>query len=157
MRRGGSGLGASDLVGCWQLSQLWSKGSARPAAGSALLLRALGARLEISAAGDDLVLCNAVRLGPLELRFRGPGWLVGSRPLLQFQFRTLEISLTGRILLRRTLLDPPARRMPFFALICRHPSGWLAARGRGGGLALWQLPATAAWAPDSQSAPAQLP
>jgi len=31
------------------------------------------------------------------------------------------------------------KRMPFFALIARDPSGWLAARGRGGGLALWDL------------------
>jgi hypothetical protein len=30
------------------------------------------------------------------------------------------------------------RLMPFFALIARDSNGWLAARGRGGGLALWQ-------------------
>jgi hypothetical protein len=155
-RRGGSGLGASDLHGVWELDQLWPKGSVRPAAFSALLLRGLHARLEISADGDGLALCNAVRLGPLELRFRGPGWLVGSRPLLQFLFRSLEISLAGRIVLRRSLPDPPAQRMPFFALIARHPCGWLAARGRGGGLALWQLRAPAGGALGSEPAPPQV-
>lgn len=138
VRRDGSGLVVADLDGTWQLRQLWPRGGDRPAAFTALLLRGLQARLEIRAAGNDLLLCNAVTLGPLELCFRGPGWLSGRRPLLQFLFRSLEISLAGRPLLCRTLADPPARRLPFFALIARHPHGWLAARGRGGGLALWQ-------------------
>jgi hypothetical protein len=34
--------------------------------------------------------------------------------------------------------------MPFFALIARNSNGWLAARGRGGGLALWILKADTA-------------
>jgi hypothetical protein len=80
-----------------------------------------------------------VNLGPLELRFRGTGRLVGRRPLLQFSFQELQLSLGGLVLLRRTLPELPPQRLPFFALIARDPSGWLAARGRGGGLALWRL------------------
>ena len=75
----------------------------------------------------------------LELRFRGVGRLLGSRPLLQFSFQELQLSLGGRVLLHRALPEPAPQRLPFFALIARDPSGWLAARGRGGGLALWRL------------------
>ena len=139
-RRGGSGLAGADLQGCWLLDQVWPKGGERPAALSNALLRGLGARLEIHA-GDAgaLMLSNAVRLGALELRFHGPGRLVGSRPLLEFRFESLVLSLADRPLLRRSLPPPQPRRLPFFALIARSPEGWLAARGRGGGLALWRL------------------
>jgi hypothetical protein len=141
-RRGGSGLSAADLQGCWLLDQVWAKGGERPAAFSNALLRGLGARLEIHASEDGaLTLNNAVRLGALELRFHGPGRLVGSRPLLEFQFESLVLSLAGRPLLRRSLPPPQPRRLPFFALIARSPEGWLAARGRSGGLALWRLEA----------------
>lgn len=139
VRRGGSGLRAADLEGRWLLDQVWPKGSERPASFSAALLRGLGACLEIGCGEDALTLSNAVRLGALELRFRGPGRLVGARPLLEFQFDSLELSLAGRTLLRRALPAPPPKRRPFFALIARGPEGWLAARGRGGGLALWRL------------------
>ena len=51
-RRSGTGLAAADLQGCWQLDQVWPKGSRRPASFSALLLRGLAARLEIGPGGD---------------------------------------------------------------------------------------------------------
>lgn len=86
-----------------------------------------------------LAVSNAVRIGALELRFCGRGRLEGRRPLLSFAFTELRLSLGGRLLLQRHLPAPSPRRMPFFALIARDPSGWLAARGRGGGLALWRL------------------
>lgn len=140
-RQTSSGIRAADLEGCWLLDQVWPQRSDRPAKFSNALLRGLGARLEISPhdLGEELALGNAVRLGALELRFQGRGRLVGSRPLLQFQFDALELSLAGRTLLRRSLPPPQPRRLPFFALIARGPEGWLAARGRGGGLALWRL------------------
>jgi hypothetical protein len=144
VRHGGTGLQATDLEGSWLLDQVWPKGSDRPSSFSAALLRGLAARLEIGRDGDALAMGNAVRLGALELRFRGPGRLVGARPLLEFRFDSLELSLAGRTLLRRSLPAPASRRMPFFALIARGPEGWLAARGRGGGLALWRLGAGAA-------------
>ncbi len=139
MRRGGTSLVASDLQGTWLLDQVWPKGSERPSSFSAALLRGLRATLEMRLDEGVLMLCNSVRLGALELRFRGPGQLVGSRPLLQFRFESLELTLAGQRLLRRALPAPAPQRMPFFALIGRSPEGWLAARGRGGGLALWRL------------------
>lgn len=139
VRQGGTGLQPEDLQGCWLLDQVWPKGSDRPSSFSAAVLRGLGARLEIRLEQGELVLRNSVRLGAVELSFQGPGRLVGSRPLLQFQFETLSLTLASRQLLNRSLAAPALQHLPFFALISRAPQGWLAARGRGGGLALWRL------------------
>lgn len=147
VRRCGTGLMASDLEGTWSLDQVWAKGSDRPSSFNAALLRGLQATLEIRLQQGGLMLRNAVRLGALELSFRGPAQLVGTRPLLQFHFESLELSLFGRSLLRRPLPVPAPQRLPFFALIARAQQGWLAARGRGGGLALWRL------APGSEAMP----
>jgi len=159
-RREGSGLGPADLTGSWRLERIWSKGSQRPAGLSAALLRGLAARLQLAAAdaaepdaqrscNGDLRISNSVRLGPLELRFEGTARLQGRRPLLLFGFERLLLRLAGRVLLERPLATPEPRRTPFFALIAAErpepggpgapagASGWLAARGRGGGIALW--------------------
>jgi hypothetical protein len=138
-RRSGSGVEADALQGCWQLQLVWPKGQQRASAFSGWLLRGLSARLEIGVDPEGLLLSNAVNLGAVELRFRGRGRLEGKRPLLLFSFEQLQLSLGGWRIVERTLPAPAPQRMPFFALIHRDPSGWLAARGRGGGLALWQL------------------
>ncbi|MEA5392413.1 hypothetical protein VB738_14210 [Cyanobium gracile UHCC 0139] len=146
-RRDGTGLTTADLVGCWRLEQIWNKGSRQPASAAAALLRGLAARLRLSAAGADsedggLRLANSVRLGALELRFEGVGRLEGRRPLLVFSFERLLLVLGGRVLIERALPQPDPLRRPFFALIAAEHHGWLAARGRGGGLALWLLEGT---------------
>ncbi|WP_398325165.1 hypothetical protein [Vulcanococcus sp.] len=138
-RRSGSGVQPDALQGCWQLQLVWPKGQQRASAFSGWLLRGLSARLEIGVDPEGLLLSNAVNLGAVELRFRGRGRLEGKRPLLLFSFEQLQLSLGGWRIVERTLPAPAPQRMPFFALIHRDPSGWLAARGRGGGLALWRL------------------
>jgi len=139
-RRQGSAISATDLIGCWQLQTLWPKGQRNADALSGWLLRCLGACLEISLDDDKrLRLRNAVNLGTLALQFSGPGDLQGRRPLLNFHFDQIRLTLGTITLLQRPLPAPAANRQPFFALIHRNPSGWLAARGRGGGLALWTL------------------
>lgn len=149
-RQGGSGLESGDLAGLWWLHQVWSRGQRQPSPLAGGALRALGASLRIASgpepgaeAGPDkragLELTNAVRLGPLELRFQGPGWLEGQRPLLRFQFDRLEIRAGQWLLLQRSLPAPDPRRGAFFALIATGADRrWLAARGRSGGLALWR-------------------
>jgi hypothetical protein len=158
-RRQGTGLVAADLIGIWRLQLVWPRQGGEPSGPSSALLRGLGARLEInatevpSAALDTprpgsasapglgeggLGLVNAVRLGPLELRFEGRARLAGSRPLLWFGFDQLQLRFGNQVVLQRSLPPAAAQRQPFFALIGKGP-GWLAARGRGGGLALWQL------------------
>ena len=139
-RQQGSGISVPDVVGCWQLQTLWPKGQSNANALSGWLLRSLGACLDISLDDDKgLRLRNAVNLGPVALQFSGPGTLQGRRPLLNFHFEQVRLTLGAITLLQRSLPAPAAKRRPFFALIHRDSSGWLAARGRGGGLALWTL------------------
>lgn len=161
-RRHGSGMGAATLEGEWVLERLWSRrGVEQP--GTAALLRSLRASLTIQRqrqleAGSGLLLRNSVDLGPLSLQFTGPGWLTGTRPLLRFRFERLALCWGERELWHSALPAPAQRAMPFFALIACERSatpaqepdadpaleqagdqGWLAARGRGGGLAAWRL------------------
>jgi hypothetical protein len=153
-RQLGSGISADQLVGEWRLDQLWSKREASPQEGAAALLRGLQACLAIElreahrgGSGDTpngLQLRNSVQLGPVQLRFLGPGELRGRRPLLVFRFSLWQLVWGERVLASGQLAEPAPRRQPFFALIAcsaaANESGtaWLAARGRGGGLALWR-------------------
>lgn len=162
----GSGISTAQLVGAWRLDQLWSKQEAQRQEGVAALLRGLQACLaiELGDAGEPapllpsssapsssapsgsgpLQLRNSVQLGPVQLRFLGPGALRGRRPLLVFHFRRWQVLWGERVLASGQLTAPAPQRQPFFALIaCQatdngHGTAWLAARGRGGGLALWQ-------------------
>ncbi len=140
-RSQGSGLTATDLEGSWLLSQLWSRQQARPLAAAALL-RPLAATLELHPSSDGAVaVTNSVQLGRLQLRFDGAGTLRGRRPLLVFWFERLQLRWGERVLLQKALQRPEPRALPFFALIATGRQGdgaWLVARGRGGGLALWQ-------------------
>jgi hypothetical protein len=141
-RREGTGLTSRDLIGRWQLHTVWPKGTARPAAFNSSLLRGLGAALAFTpldtAPNAPLRITNTVSLGRLELSFVGQAELSGRRPLLRFHFEWLRLRLGERLLFERGLPRPEERRRPFFALIGIGPQGgWLAARGRGGGLALW--------------------
>lgn len=141
-RKLGSAIDASSLCGSWWLDQLWSRRQAQLLQRPAALMRALAACLEISLESGHLVLRNSISLGAISLRFCGHGQLHGKRPLLKFSFDRLQLCWGERVLLQRSLPQPAAKKMPFFALIAleRQPEkGWLAARGRGGGLALWCL------------------
>lgn len=126
-RRLGSGLGRAALIGSWRLERIWSKGSLRPAAFGAALLRGLAARLQLApddradVGGETMRMVNSVRLGALELRFDGVGRLQGRRPLLVFSFDRLRLLLGGRVLIERALPPPDPLRRPFFALIAAEP------------------------------------
>lgn len=153
-RTRGSGVGAGALPGRWRLQRVWPRRGGPPQATASALLRALDACLEIGEPGPDgtLPLRNSVALGPLELRFAGEGQLTGRRPLLRFWFQRWQLQLAGRPWLGGALARPAERSLPFFALIGLgraagdgaaaaggvEGSDWLAARGRGGGLALWE-------------------
>ena len=147
----GTGLDAEELLGPWQLVQTWTKGQNQPAAASSWLLRSLAAQLRITAGPSpgQLRLANRVCLGAFSLEFSGQGQLKGRRPLLVFWFDRLQLTLGSIALVDRAISKPETTKLPFFALIGRGNKAdgqgtaarqWLAARGRGGGLALWCLP-----------------
>ena len=138
-RQQGSGIHPDRLEGHWTLQSTWSRSGDRPAPGTDLLLRSLGACLQLAWIDGAFTMINQVNLGSLRLRFQGEARVEGRRPLLLFSFRSVELSCAGITLLHRTIPQPSPQRTPFFALIAMAPDGlWLTARGRGGGLALWQ-------------------
>lgn len=95
---------------------------------------------------------NQVRLGALCLRFDGPAWYVGKKNLLVFDFTQIRLSLFDRTLYRGGFrsgisqaqasqdgqeFEPRSiAKLPFFAFFLVTEE-FIAARGRGGGLALW--------------------
>ena len=134
----GTRLDATALQGCWQLHQTWSRRGTAPPGLSITLLRALRACLVLEKRDQDLTIANQVSLGPVRLRFDGTATLQGRRPLLNFQFSSMRLQIGSLTLLNQTLPTPAAQRQPFFALIAQGSErGWLCARGRGGGLAVW--------------------
>lgn len=140
-RHRGSGLGLEGICGSWKVWQIWDRRN-KPLPLSGRTLRALDGTLEIQSTGEgQLALVNSVTCGLLRVCFTGPGELKLKRPLLVFHFNTIQLRLAGRPIVSGRLPAPPERKEPFFALIAtgNTTSGltWLAARGRGGGLALW--------------------
>ena len=143
-RRTGLSVKASQLSARWNLDQVFDRKGRSGGAGQSAILRAIGACLILEHQNEDksnttLLVSNQVRLGPMVLRFEGDGALVGQRPLLQFSFKTLVIKFGERTVHQQQISPLPAAKMPFFALIkIDNHQGFLAARGRGGGLALWK-------------------
>jgi hypothetical protein len=89
---------------------------------------------------------NRACLGSLQLKFTGPCRFSPRKNLLIFDFTNLDIQLFGRTLYRgqirsqkyaaQSFTDTPVAKLPFFAFFWANSEG-IAARGRGGGVALW--------------------
>jgi hypothetical protein len=106
---------------------------------------------------------NQLKVGGFELKFTGPCTYPGKKNLLVFDFTQIQISVLGQTVYQgkirsgkkeavkdtipESLAQPPLEtrryakvpsigKMPFFAFFWASPTG-IAARGRGGGLALW--------------------
>lgn len=94
---------------------------------------------------EPLTIENQIRFGPLALKFSGPAKFLAKQNLLAFDFVQLQVLVGGTPLLNVPLkgrIDPDAfahtaiAKLPFFAFFAATDQ-YLAARGRGGGLALW--------------------
>ncbi|WP_414569925.1 hypothetical protein [Nostoc sp. CCY 9925] len=89
---------------------------------------------------------NQVELFPLLLKLTGPMQYTGKKNLLAFDFNYMFISLFGRVVYNRKIrsgkvesedfYSQPIAKLPFFAFFLV-TEDFIAARGRGGGLALW--------------------
>ena len=142
-RKQGSGIEINSLNGLWKFVSVWKQGKEKEDLFSSFMLRFISASLELrqdkgSHESMPLVIVNSVAIGLLNLEFIGRGELKGSQPLLPFFFERIALSFASRVLWSRPLDEPEEKERPFFALISMAPNEeWLAARGRGGGLALW--------------------
>ena len=139
-RLNGSGIQAEQLGGCWYLQTTWKRSGEASIPGTDGCLRALNACLilTLSPASDRIQIENRVQFSGFQLSFQGLAQLKGERPLLFFSFESVQLKIGEKIWFRKAIETASSQRMPFFALIHLDPSqGLLIARGRGGGLALW--------------------
>jgi hypothetical protein len=91
-------------------------------------------------------ICNQVELGPVLFNLTGPVQYFSKKNLLAFDFNQMLISLFGRVIYNRPMrsgkvqtedfYDQPIAKLPFFAFFLV-TEDFIAARGRGGGLAFW--------------------
>lgn len=98
------------------------------------------------AESDNGRITNQACLGPLLVSFTGPCKYLGKKNLLAFDFTQMQISLMGRVLYSGAVRGgkaqteefsiQPIAKLPFFAFFLV-TEDFIAARGRGGGLALW--------------------
>lgn len=99
--------------------------------------------VDISDRGE---ISNQVHLGALLLKLTGPCQYLNKKNLLAFDFNQMQISLFGLTVYDRGIRGGKAQAQNFYSqLIAKRPffaffwvtEDFIAARGRGGGLALW--------------------
>ncbi len=87
---------------------------------------------------------NSLQLGSLQFKLTGPARYLGKKNLLAFDFTHMELSLFSRAIYnggfrggKHTDFEGQSiAKLPFFAFFLV-TQNFIAARGRGGGLALW--------------------
>jgi hypothetical protein len=89
---------------------------------------------------------NQIQLGAMRLRFTGPCRYTGKKNLLAFDFTQIQLSLLGKSVYQTQIgsgkpdavpfAERAIAKLPFFAFFWVADTA-IAARGRGGGLALW--------------------
>ncbi len=96
---------------------------------------------------DSAPLCitNQVTIGLIQLKFTGPARFESKKNVLGFDFTHLEVIALGQRVyegavpssrINQTFKDIPIGKLPFFAFFAV-TDRFIAARGRGGGLAMW--------------------
>ncbi|MEH1938635.1 MAG: hypothetical protein V7L01_00105 [Nostoc sp.] len=91
-------------------------------------------------------IANQVEYGPVLLKLTGPVQYFNKKNLLAFDFNHMLISLFGRVVYNRPthfgkvktedFYNQPIAKLPFFGFFLV-TEDFIAARGRGGGLAFW--------------------
>jgi hypothetical protein len=87
---------------------------------------------------------NQLRLGAVEICFTGPCRTHDKQNILIFDFTQLQVLLGGKVLYSRSINKYPPEefgtrsitKLPFFVFLWASSEA-IAARGRGGGLAMW--------------------
>lgn len=131
--QGAAAVGSGFSIPQWTGAQI----SFQPVEATALPSESTAARAVIG---------NQVQVGLVKLSLTGPARYPGKKNLLGFDFTQLQVSILGQSVYQgampgRQRSDAqfermPIGRLPFFAFFSITPD-YIAARGRGGGLAMW--------------------
>jgi hypothetical protein len=78
---------------------------------------------------------NQVQLGSILLKLTGPAKYLGKKNLLAFDFNQMQISLFTRVVYNRPIRSGKTQTIDFDNFLVTED--FIAARGRGGGLAIW--------------------
>ncbi len=140
----GSGIKCNSLIGEWKFISIWEKDNDYKDSVFSSLLRVFSATIEFkenfsTENSNNLFIKTSIQFGIISIEFSGCAYLKGKQPLLSFFFDLIELKSGSKILLRRSLNEPPNKKKPFFSLIAfKGKEGWLSARGQRGGLVLWK-------------------
>jgi hypothetical protein len=101
---------------------------------------------ETHSAADLAAIANQLRLAGVKLRLTGPARYRDRKNLLAFTFDRMQIQIFGKTIYQgrfrqgsandAPFAQQPIAKLPFFAFFCI-TEDFIAARGRGGGLAIW--------------------
>lgn len=143
------------LLGKWQLCFVTGTKKVRERGGIVLgkglyvpkfiaIYASFNATLEQDSGRGEIA--NQVELNPVLLKLTGPVQYLGKKNLLAFDFNQMLISMFGRVVYNRAIrsgkvktedfYNQPIAKLPFFAFFLV-TEDFIAARGRGGGLAFW--------------------
>ena len=142
-----------DLLGTWRLCFTANKKAHyqgdKIVGKGAYVPRFVPAQISFDVAAAELsqiAIGNQVRVGWLTLKLTGPARYSGKKNLLAFDFTQMQLAVGNRSLYRGNIRggaaqakafdNRPIGELPFFAFFLVTPD-LIAARGRGGGLALW--------------------
>ena len=140
----GSGINYESLLGQWKFKSVWKQGSMKEDSISSTLLQVFSATLELKKdiqipEIEQYTIANSIQFGLISVKFSGLANLERKQPLLPFSLNWIQIKLGSLMVLERALPATEQKKRPFFALIATGSNGrWLSARGKGGGLALWE-------------------
>ncbi|MBH8555328.1 hypothetical protein I8751_23865 [Nostocaceae cyanobacterium CENA357] len=142
------------LIGKWRLCFATGTKKARERGGIVLgkglyVPKFIAIYLSFAALEQDLgrgEIGNQVQLSSVSLQLTGPAQYLGKKNLLAFDFTQMLISLFSRVVYEKPIrsgkvqsedfYNQPIAKLPFFAFFLVNEN-FIAARGRGGGLALW--------------------
>ena len=145
-----------DFLGTWCLKFISQKSSSKSSQAKGKVGKVLPSWINIQLSYESSsdtpldenrgLIRNQVRVGMLQLELSGPWMYDAKRRIMAFDFLFLRISSLGRTLLsipvrggQKSETDfwtKPLKDKAFFSYFCVTPEA-IAARGRGGGIALW--------------------
>lgn len=141
---------AEDLLGEWQLR--FATGVRKVKRGGITVGRGfympsfVRAQIGFQQTSGSFTISNQIHLGGLRFQVFGPAKYLNKKNLLAFDFIQMDLSLGGRSLYRgnfrggqaeeATFEQKPIGKLPFFSFFLI-TENLIAARGRGGGLAIW--------------------